>query len=506
MRRKARVLDFLVNYQAILSQNPEDPDLQELLRLRGQLSLQVFYQPQTLSTAQHRTQLATLQSQVDAHEQKLRQRYLNLLSPSAPLQWQAIQATLPTDATLIEIVRYQPVDFKGNTEERFGAPRYAAYWLSREGIPRGIDLGEAQTIDLQVKALRQELTDRSLPDEEQVKQVSRKLDALVMAPVRQHLGTKTQLILSPAGKLNLIPFEVLVDEQNQYLVENYRISYLSAGRDIAKLQNPASETSSAPVLVGDPVFNQSAIPDRQGIFTDSSESASGEETPVKAGRSLAGMTLTPLSATKTEIEGIKELLPDAQTLLDKTAREQTLKQMQSPQILHIATHGIFLSLETQTQESTREFLEQDDLLRSLLVLTGVRDEPDGTDDGILTAAEVLSMNLRGTELVVLSACDTGVGSVVTWEGVYGLRRAFAIAGSRTQALSLWRVGDDSTKDLILAYYRQVLQKGAGRGEALRQVQLAMMKGEGFPEQYKHPSFWSSFIISGDWRPLQSPSP
>jgi CHAT domain-containing protein len=116
---------------------------------------------------------------------------------------------------------------------------------------------------------------------------------------------------------------------------------------------------------------------------------------------------------------------------------------------------------------------------------------------VLTALEVTGLNLRGTELVVLSACETGLGEVVQGEGVYGLRRAFTLAGAQTQLMSLWKVDDEETKNLMIEYYQR-LQNGEGRGEALRQVQLAMLNNS----QTEHPYFWASFIPTGNWQALE----
>jgi CHAT domain-containing protein len=118
------------------------------------------------------------------------------------------------------------------------------------------------------------------------------------------------------------------------------------------------------------------------------------------------------------------------------------------------------------------------------------------DDGILTALEASNLNLWGTQLVTLSACDTGVGEVKNGEGVYGLRRAFFLAGSETLVMSLWPVSDYVTRELMTEYYGG-LKKGLGRGEALRQAQLDMLKRKG----RQHPFYWASFIQSGDWANL-----
>ncbi len=136
------------------------------------------------------------------------------------------------------------------------------------------------------------------------------------------------------------------------------------------------------------------------------------------------------------------------------------------------------------------------LLRSGLVLAGANAHGSGEDDGILTALEASGLHLWGTNLVVLSACDTGVGEVRNGEGVYGLRRALVLAGAETQMMSLWPVSDAGTRDLMIAYYT-ALQAGQGRGEALRQGQLKMLAS---PAR-RHPFYWASFIQSGEWANL-----
>jgi len=137
------------------------------------------------------------------------------------------------------------------------------------------------------------------------------------------------------------------------------------------------------------------------------------------------------------------------------------------------------------------------LLRAGLALTGANDRQGGEgEDGVLTALEAAGLDLWGTQLVVLSACETGIGAVRNGEGVYGLRRALVLAGVESQVMSLWQVSDEATRDLMVAYYQR-LQAGEGRTEALRQVQLSLLRGSVWP----HPFFWASFIQSGDWRPL-----
>ncbi|NEQ22049.1 MAG: CHAT domain-containing protein [Microcoleus sp. SIO2G3] len=138
------------------------------------------------------------------------------------------------------------------------------------------------------------------------------------------------------------------------------------------------------------------------------------------------------------------------------------------------------------------------LLRSGLALAGANPRQSGNEDGILTASEAAGLNLSGTKLVVLSACKTGLGDVQNGEGVYGLRRAFAIAGAESQLMSLWAVNDYRTNQLMVNYYQR-LKNNVGRSDALRQTQLEMLQK---PES-QHPYYWAAFIPSGDWTAMES---
>jgi CHAT domain-containing protein len=231
------------------------------------------------------------------------------------------------------------------------------------------------------------------------------------------------------------------------------------------------------------------------------------------------LKFAPLEGTKLEADTIAPLLPNVTLLTQSQATENALKQLQSPSILHIATHGFFLQdVECIPASDTRgdsfstpativpEYVgkrkqvcrptpsnTENPLLRSGLALAGFNPRTSGKEDGVLTALEAAGLNLYGTQLVVLSACETGLGDVNNGEGVYGLRRAFVTAGAESQLMSLWKVDDYGTSELMSLYYKR-LQNGEGRGEALRQVQLEMMQAPA----YQHPYYWASFIFSGDW--------
>ena len=185
-------------------------------------------------------------------------------------------------------------------------------------------------------------------------------------------------------------------------------------------------------------------------------------------------------------------------LTGRNATEGALKQVVGPRLLHLATHGFFLTDEPRKPGDKIMAIGENPLLRSGLILAGAKNFRGGGDeDGVLTALEAAGLNLWGTQLVMLSACDTGVGDVRSGEGVYGLRRAFVLAGTESQVMTLWKVDDQSTSEITTEYYRRLLA-GEGRSEALRNVQLDFLGRK----TRQHPFYWASFILNGDWRTIR----
>jgi CHAT domain-containing protein len=315
---------------------------------------------------------------------------------------------------------------------------------------------------------------------------------MLMQPIRKHLGNKRNLLLSPDSQLNLIPFAALIDEKNRYLLENYQITYLSSGRDLIRLQTnvPSKEN---PVIVANPQFDK---PGNSPAVLVASSTRGKSDRPID----LASLQYGSIEGTATEAKAISTILPQAKLLTGSEATENALKQLHAPKILHIATHGFFLQDAPigNGEKTSIANAANNPLLRSGLALAGFNVRKSGNEDGVLTALEVAGLDLAGTKLVVLSACETGVGDVANGEGVYGLRRALAIAGAESQLITLWQVDDEATKDLMINYY-QHLQKNMDRSAALRLVQLKMLKNP----QYQRPYYWAAFIPSGKWTSLNA---
>ncbi len=316
-----------------------------------------------------------------------------------------------------------------------------------------------------------------------------------MEPIRQLLEDSRIVLMSPDGDLNLVPFGVFVDKNDDYLIEHTSFTYLTSGRDLLAFRIDR-EGKGPSTIVANPDFDAQIPIEAQ---SDSRRSAD-----------FLSKQYPPLPATADEANALVRILPGPVLLLTgKHASETALKEVSGPWILHVAAHGFFLPdqkpvLEEEPplnligpgQPHFRHPLIENPLLRSGLILAGANREQSGPNDGVLTALELSGLDLWGTELVVLSACDTGLGDVRNHEGVYGLRRALVIAGSESQVLSLWKVADEATRDLMIAFYRNLIS-GMGRSEALRQAQLRMLESH----ERSHPFFWASFVLSGEWTNL-----
>jgi CHAT domain-containing protein/Tfp pilus assembly protein PilF len=501
LRRKGRLLEAVAGETSALRErlNPDDQKfLDELVQVRTLHANMVMHGPGERNLTEYQQEIQKLRIREDQIEAAISLRNAAFRVHSEPVTLKAIQESIPQGAALVELVYYQPLDPKADLENvPLEPPRYAAYVLFHDGQPAWTDLGEAQPIERLALVLRGALSNPGTD----VKHLARELDEKVMRPVRALLGSQSQLLLSPDGQLNLVPFAALLDERQHYLLQRYTFSYLGSGRDLLRLQAPASSRQGALVV---------ANPDYDAKPTQAQAPAQAE----RAYRSTDfQMHFQPLPGTAQEGERLQKLLrlPKSAVLSGAQANEGALKSVSGPRLLHIATHGFFLADQPeQATNSSRAWVDpqaegglrplltnrENPLLRSGLALAGANVLESGSEDGVLTALEVSGLDLWGTQLVVLSACETGIGDVANGEGVYGLRRALVLAGSRAQVMSLWSVDDAATRDLMLGLYRRLLKKEA-LSEALRGVQRKMLAGK----KQNHPYYWAAFFPSGESRAL-----
>jgi CHAT domain-containing protein len=522
LQRKGRVLDALSGSLAALRQRMSSEDQKLLDQLTGttaSLAKLALNGAGKTPPEKYRADLAALEKQRNDLEAEISRRSAEFRTHTQSVTLSAVLAAIPAGSALLEFATYHPFDPKADSNLRaFGETHYIVYVLRRSGEVRSKELGPAKTIDDAVDALRAALRD---PDRKDVETLARALDEKVMQPVRPLLGDAKQLLVSPDGELNLIPFEALVDESEQFLVERYSISYLTTGRDLLRLQT-ARSSRSGPVIVADPFFGEPAPVEIAKAESAQPRSLSGPASrpssrlqarrSITAAADLSGVYFAPLAGTAVEARAIKAQFPEAQLLIGRQATESAVMQITAPSILHIATHGFFLedaNLPSKSEQAKRDQPNRDSrgvaanagagnpLLRSGLALAGANLNRSGPETGILTALEASNLDLWGTKLVTLSACDTGVGEILNGEGVYGLRRAFLLAGAESVVMSLWPVSDYATREMMTSYYKG-LRNGLGRSEALRQTELAMLKRKG----RRHPFYWASFIESGEWANLE----
>jgi CHAT domain-containing protein len=426
-------------------------------------------------------------------------------------------AALPKDGALVELITYEDrplVPKRGAAEPHL---RYLALVLFPDSTLRALDLGPAEPINLAAARLRDALANKDTS----YQGLSRALYRLAFQPLLPLLGETRRLFLSPDGQLALVPFAALHDGQ-QFLVDSFDFTYLTSGKDL--LPRPVETTPTASVAVlADPDFS-ARLPSPASPLTEASaraeRSAAAERffSSLREGQAHRAWVTAPLPGSRREAEAIQRLLPHAQLFLGLEATKERLLQLPPPAILHLATHGFFLE-NAPTPPRSRAVGQfgavgadpltarpPDPLLRSGLLFAGAgAPAPDASspaspppDGALATALELAGLNLWGTQLVVLSACDTGRGDIKLGQGVYGLRRAFMVAGAETVVMSLWKVNDETTRTLMEAYYTNLLA-GQGRASALRQAMRALRATQ------SHPYYWAPFIALGQDTPLRLPA-
>jgi CHAT domain-containing protein len=473
----------------------------------------------------HQQELARLKSECDRLEKELASQVpeLNreLQHRLGNADCRSVAAALPAGSVLIEFVQFdfKSIDFKSTAEElSHKSKNYLAYIL-RAGDPDAIGiahLGKAEPIDKLIaeflaviaqegehhargetkrplgnRGVNFESPETSQPPFRELSMVGNDLRMAVFDPLVAALGDYKQLFFAPDSELTRLPFAAL-PYSNDYLIAEYDIRYLSVGRDVLRFGPPRAQPA-APLVVAAPNFDLVADDAPQPADTTVPVDIQSPHLPD------ANLHFDYLKGIKKEGEAIAKRFSVPLHHGDE-ARVGWLKQVcHSPRILHLATHGFFLNSQQACDR-------KDPLLRAGLALaganTGLRHQPLPADagNGILNGMDVTELDLLDTELVVLSACDTGLGEERKGEGLFGFRRAFVLAGARTLVMSLWKVPDRETKYLMIHFYQE-LREGTSRAEALKKAQRKMKQ---IKKRYSHPFYWGAFICQGDPGPLSNP--
>ncbi|MCA9248838.1 MAG: CHAT domain-containing protein, partial [Planctomycetales bacterium] len=391
-----------------------------------------------------------------------------------------------------------------------------------EGEVRLINLGKAAPIEQAVRRTRVAAHDVKAVAEQgdaKAEQVyfaaAKQLSQLVVEPLHGAIAKANHLILSPDQDLWLVPWAALPDGESKFLIERAPISFVLSGRDLARKQG--GRVSGNPALVvADPDFDLD--PETARSVTKQLQ-AEGEAPLLVARRAAAEGPLrwNRLQGTSRELDWILPSLSrmtgeDPQLLVRSEALEGVVKDLWRPRIAVFATHGFFQGAEKQLFErdkviETSQPMFVNPMLRCGLVFAGANQPGKSPDDedGILTGMEILGLDLEGTELVVLSACETGVGEAQLGNGVAGLRQAFQLAGARSVLSTLWQVPDLATAELMDSFFLH-LAEGKDKAAALREAQLAKIEKLRQDKSAAHPFYWAAFTLTGNWQVVEASDP
>jgi CHAT domain-containing protein/tetratricopeptide (TPR) repeat protein len=424
---------------------------------------------------------------------------------------------IPDTAVVIEYVRYGYVDPQTGTL----TARYLAAVAKSNGEADVIDIGSASYIDSLVADYRSHMLavagSEHLPtssDKDQYNTIAHKIFEAVLSPLDEFTSRAELLLVAPDGGLNLVSFAGLIGEDGVYLIERCPVHYLSAARDLIRFQRE-DPPGGGLLALGDPDYNATPgerISGKKGIASLGADSRPSSTS--NRGLNEGDVLNTKVSAlphTRDEVELISQIWQASTSepcasLLGVQASEDNFKAAApGKRVIHVATHGRYLGAgegwgNRRVFDPNRRFAGTNPLLRSWLFLAGSNlygrgAGSAGCEDGILTAYEVSSMNLAGTDLVVLSACETGLGDVEQGEGVYGLRRAFQVAGVRTVVSALWQVPDKTTGGMMEKMY---VTSGPSIPERVRAMQLSEIERLKAGERTEHPYDWAAFVVTGDW--------
>lgn len=474
VQRKGAVQLAMAQAQARLRRSLDVPNrqrLERLIELQRAITEQVAAEPLYGGVDDPRM-VDRLQNEAAQLQSELGHRSAFGQAALQPPTLAQVRAALPARGVLVEYLHW-PV-YRARQREAVGT-RYAALVLRRRGTPAWFDLGPADAIDAAVHRLRRQLADAALPDPTRA---LRALEQLVLAPLDEAIDGAAELIVAPDAALNLVPFAVL---GRPMLGDRCQLIQRAGGAEGLVVDAQAPPTG-APVAVVDPDF----------------------------GTGDAGFAALP--GTRAEGQLLRQLWPELQLISGADASVEALRRVERPRLLHIASHGHFEAPAKPRVAWTSDLVGTDDGLLIVqrsgpsarddamwhagLALAGANAGAQGRAPGIASAAELAQLDLRGTELVTLSACDTGLGSAAQGAEFAGLRRAFMVAGSRSQLTSLWAVDDEACAALMTALYR-ALRAGAGKAEALQRARRAVRERP----RWEHPSYWAAFVLWGDGGPL-----
>lgn len=404
--------------------------------------------------------LPTLEKEANDMERSLSQRSGDFSQgySTEKTSYKQVSALLAENEALVEFIRIRSYDKDFTADSK-----YAALVLTKGNEPKLIVLDNGNQLETRYAKFYRNAVQQKIVDQYSYDQF--------WARIEPALSGKKVIYISPDGVYNQINLNTLKKTDGDYILNRYDLTIIGNSKDLIALKKQMTTVPKKNAfLLGFPDYGGDAI--------------------------------AALPGTKLEIDNIGKILKaggyQVTPYVQKAATEGIVKSMKGPAIVHIATHGYFQQdVEAASAGVHGDNAKNNPLLRSGILLAGASPTIKGevipnlesNDNGVLTAYEAMNLNLEGTDLIILSACETGLGDVRAGEGVYGLQRSFLVAGAKALVMSLWKVDDAATQALMTNFYTN-LAKGGSKSKAFKQAQLQLMT------KYKEPYYWGAFVMMG----------
>lgn len=488
---------------------------EELTNKKNQLA--ALFRAQPTDREQWRNDVDRLQSEIQDLEEKVSRRSAAFAEQKqlALPQWQQVRDALKPNEAAVEFARFHYWDRTTWTKKSYYFALVARSRAATEkpfDAPTMIFLGEAT--DLEGAPMR-DYWQRVAKGPAAEADIGTAFYKAFWKPLEPFLTGVARVYVSPDGVLNRIAWAAIRSDDGHLLMEKYDIDVVLSTKDVLRQEHPS--TSRRAVLIGNPAFDLSEAQQRAAVgafrgkagLRQPAQSSNAAVNPARGQRSrdTESHVLDLLPGTQREIESIGGLLQEhgweLETYTQQAALEEVIKSIKNPKVLHIATHGFFepdqIAQQTGAAPDQPPGLE-DPMLRSGLYFAGANRTlagatPTDIEDGVMTAFEAIGLDLQGTELVVLSACETGLGRIRSGEGVFGLQRAMQEAGAEAVLMSMWSVPDTETQELITKFYSKWLS-GKSKHEALHEAQLELRKETMAKWGDDRPYYWAAFVLVG----------
>lgn len=398
-----------------------------------------------------------------------------------------IMKYLPDSSSFLEFTLYHPFNSKAtNLASQYSdAAHYAVYIIHKNGNIKWVDLGEASIIDSIIQKWRDYIAEQN---DSIISFISRGFYNKIMAPIMPFIRGSNHLLISPDSKIDLIPFSAFVMPNNNSLIQQYKITYITNAFELIK-KTSRTFLFNPPIMFANPDYGAYTSEKQYGTLNQLIDNL---------------YPVHQLPATQEQVNVFNKYFPNGLVFQKDSASASNFQKIDNPIILDIATHGFYVPLhqhrllESKTSNSTPSTLELKmntnyPLLRCGLEFADANEIIKGNNKGILLGLDIANMNLSATELVVLSACETGLGDWENNTGVYSLQEAFTIAGAKSEVVSLWSVDDSATCRMVSSFY-MYLSNGYDKAEAIRRAQLDLYNSR----KYHNPYYWAGLIQVGDW--------